>query len=151
MGSTYEARTMSFLPAAKRRSTLWENYAPLEFPNRFQEVGHLIYISGRMFAHLIGLKQPRFVTGYSSPELDVAIEQGEIDTRSTVLDALVHEKPHWVDKRLMDFHALIEVPKGRKHPNPALPISPTSRTLPGRPSITRLSRSTGVSSAAVTR
>lgn len=80
-----------------------------------QSVGHLIYISGRMFAHLIGLKQPRFVTGYSSPELDVAIEQGEIDTRSTVADALLHEKPEWVEKNLMNFHSLIEIPKGRKH------------------------------------
>ena len=83
-----------------------------------QSVGHLIYISGRMFAYLIGLKQPRFVTGYNSPELDVAIEQGEIDTRSTVADALLHEKPQWVDKGLMDFHGIIEIPKGRKHTHP---------------------------------
>ena len=83
-----------------------------------QSVGHLIYISGRMFAYLIGLKQPRFVTGYTSPELDVAIEQGEIDTRSTVADALLHEKPQWVDKGLMDFHGIIEIPKGRKHNHP---------------------------------
>src|ERR1043166_302751 len=33
-----------------------------------QSVGHLIYISGRMFAYLLALKQPRFVTGFSSPE-----------------------------------------------------------------------------------
>jgi tripartite-type tricarboxylate transporter receptor subunit TctC len=83
-----------------------------------QSVGHLIYISGRMFAHLIGLRQPRFVTGYASPELDVAIEAGEIDTRSTVADALLHEKPEWVEKNLMDFHAIIEIPKGRKHAHP---------------------------------
>ena len=83
-----------------------------------QSVGHLIYISGRMFAHLMGLKQPRFVTGYASPELDVAIETGEIDTRSTVADALLHEKPEWVEKNLMDFHAIIEIPKGRKHAHP---------------------------------
>jgi tripartite-type tricarboxylate transporter receptor subunit TctC len=83
-----------------------------------QSVGHLIYISGRMFAYLMGLKQPRFVTGYSSPELDVAIEQGEIDARSTVADSLLHEKPQWVDKRLMDFHGIIEIPKGRKHTHP---------------------------------
>jgi hypothetical protein len=57
-----------------------------------QSVGHLIYISGRMFTHLMGLKQPRFVTGYSSPELDVAIEQGEIDGRTTVADSMLHEK-----------------------------------------------------------
>jgi tripartite-type tricarboxylate transporter receptor subunit TctC len=80
-----------------------------------QSVGHLIYISGRMFAYLMGLKQPRFVTGYSSPELDVAIEQGEIDARTTVADSLLHEKPQWVDKGLMDFHGIIEIPKGRKH------------------------------------
>ena len=83
-----------------------------------QSVGHLIYISGRMFAYLIGLKQPRFVPGYNSPELDVAIEQGEIDTRSTVADALLHEKPEWVEKNLMNFHGIIEVPKGRKHSHP---------------------------------
>jgi len=83
-----------------------------------QSVGHLIYISGRMFAYLMGLKQPRFVTGYNSPELDVAIEQGEIDARSTVADSLLHEKPQWVDKGLMDFHGIIEIPRGRKHSHP---------------------------------
>ena len=82
-----------------------------------QSVGHLIYISGRLFAYLIGLKQPKFVTGYSSPELDVALEQGEIDGRSTVADSLLHEKPQWVDKNLMNFHGIIEIPKGRKHAN----------------------------------
>ena len=83
-----------------------------------QSVGHLIYISGRMFAYLMGLKQPRFVTGYSSPELDVAIDQGEIDARSTVADSLLHEKPQWVGKGFMNFHGIIEIPKGRKHTHP---------------------------------
>ena len=94
-----------------------------------QSVGHLIYISGRMFAHLIGLKQPRFVTGYTSPELDVAIESGEIDTRSTVADALLHEKPQWVDKAQMDFHALIEIPKGKKHAHPRFADLPDIETF----------------------
>ena len=94
-----------------------------------QSVGHLIYISGRMFAYLMGLKQPRFVTGYSSPELDVAIEQGEIDTRSTVADALLHEKPQWVDKNLMDFHGIIEIPKGRKHTHPRFTALPDIETF----------------------
>ena len=80
-----------------------------------QSVGHLIYISGRMFTYLMGLKQPRFVTGYGSPELDVAIEQGEIDARTTVADSLLHMHPQWVDQGLMDFHGIIEIPKGRKH------------------------------------
>jgi tripartite-type tricarboxylate transporter receptor subunit TctC len=94
-----------------------------------QSVGHLIYISGRMFAYLIGLKQPRFVTGYTSPELDVAIEAGEIDTRSTVADALLHEKPQWVDKAQMDFHALIEIPKGKKHAHPRFAELPDIETF----------------------
>jgi tripartite-type tricarboxylate transporter receptor subunit TctC len=94
-----------------------------------QSVGHLIYISGRMFAYLMGLKQPRFVTGYTSPELDVAIEQGEIDTRSTVADALLHEKPQWVDKTQMDFHGLIEIPKGRKHSHPRFAKLPDIETF----------------------
>jgi tripartite-type tricarboxylate transporter receptor subunit TctC len=83
-----------------------------------QSVGHLIYISGRMFSYLIGLKQPKFVTGYDARELDVAIERGEIDGRSNVLDSMLHENRHWVEKGLMDFHALIEIPKGRKHTHP---------------------------------
>jgi tripartite-type tricarboxylate transporter receptor subunit TctC len=94
-----------------------------------QSVGHLIYISGRMFAYLIGLKQPKFVTGYTSPELDVAIEQGEIDTRSTVADALLHEKPQWIDKGLMDFHGIIEIPKGRKHSHPRFADLPDIETF----------------------
>ena len=33
-------------------------------------------------------------------------------------DSLLHEKPQWVDKGLMDFHGIIEIPKGRKHSHP---------------------------------
>jgi tripartite-type tricarboxylate transporter receptor subunit TctC len=32
-----------------------------------QEVGHDIYITGRLFAYLMNLKEPRFVTGYGGP------------------------------------------------------------------------------------
>ena len=94
-----------------------------------QSVGHLIYISGRMFAYLMGLNQPRFVTGYTSPELDVAIEQGELDARSTVADSLLHEKPQWVDQGLMDFHGIIEIPKRRKHSHPRFAKLPDIETF----------------------
>jgi hypothetical protein len=83
-----------------------------------QSVGHLIYISGRLFTYLIGAKQPRFVTGYDARELDIALEKGEIDARSTVADSMLHENRDWVDKGLMDFHGIIEVPKGQKHAHP---------------------------------
>jgi tripartite-type tricarboxylate transporter receptor subunit TctC len=94
-----------------------------------QSVGHLIYISGRMFSYLIGLKQPRFVTGYNARELDIAIERGEIDARSTVLDSMLHENREWVEKGLMDFHALIEIPKGRKHAHPRFAQLPEIETF----------------------
>jgi tripartite-type tricarboxylate transporter receptor subunit TctC len=94
-----------------------------------QSVGHLIYISGRMFTYLIGLKQPKFVTGYGARELDVAIEQGEIDARSTVADSMLHENREWVDKGLMDFHGLIEIPKGRKHTHPRFAKLPDIETF----------------------
>jgi tripartite-type tricarboxylate transporter receptor subunit TctC len=92
-------------------------------------VGHLIYISGRMFSHLIGLKQPKFVTGYDARELDVAIERGEIDARSTVLDSMLHENRHWVEQGLMAFHAIIEIPKGRKHTHPLFAKLPDIETF----------------------
>ena len=38
-----------------------------------QTVGHDIYINGRLFSWLLGLKEPKFVTGYSGPELDLAM------------------------------------------------------------------------------
>ena len=94
-----------------------------------QSVGHLIYISGRMFTYLIGLKQPKFVTGYGARELDVAIEQGEIDARTTVADSMLHENREWVDKGLMDFHGLIEIPKGRKHTHPRFAKLPDIETF----------------------
>jgi tripartite-type tricarboxylate transporter receptor subunit TctC len=83
-----------------------------------QSVGHLIYISGRIFTYLIGAKQPRFVTGYDARELDIALEKGEIDARSTVADSLLHENRDWVEKGLMDLHGIIEIPKGQKHAHP---------------------------------
>ena len=46
-----------------------------------QSVGHPIYITGRIFAHLLGMKGPKFVTGYSGQEVDMALMRREIDAR----------------------------------------------------------------------
>lgn len=81
-----------------------------------QTVGHDIYINGRMFAWLLGLKEPRFVTGYSGPEVDAALLRGEVDARANIADTLVHRTPEWIEKRLVNFHSIIEIPKGDKHP-----------------------------------
>jgi len=82
-----------------------------------QTVGHAVYITGRLFAYLIGIKEPRFVTGYSDPELDAAMEQGEIDGRVRNADAIIGRLPHWIEQRLVDIHSIINVPEDAKHPN----------------------------------
>ena len=44
-------------------------------------------------------------------------------------DSLLHEKPQWVDKGLMDFHGIIEIPKGRKHSHPRFSQLPDIETF----------------------
>ena len=81
-----------------------------------QSVGFSTFIEGRLFAYILGLKEPRFVTGYGGAELDPALMRGEIDARATSADTVARRNPEWLEKDLVDFHAIIEVPKGDKHP-----------------------------------
>jgi tripartite-type tricarboxylate transporter receptor subunit TctC len=81
-----------------------------------QSVGHDIYMNGRMFAWILNLKDPKFVTGYSGPEVDAALMRGEIDARANIADTIAQRTPDWIEKRLVDFHSIIEIPKGDKHP-----------------------------------
>ena len=81
-----------------------------------QSVGHDIYLNGRLFAYLLDLKEPRFVTGYSGPEVDAALLRGEIDARANIADTVIQRTPEWIEKKLVDFHAILEIPKGDKHP-----------------------------------
>ena len=76
-----------------------------------QAVGHPIYLTGRLFAYLIGLKEPRFVTGYTTQELDAALLRGEVDGRSNLAETVVLRSPAWISQQLVDFHAIIEVQK----------------------------------------
>jgi tripartite-type tricarboxylate transporter receptor subunit TctC len=73
-------------------------------------VGHITYINGRLAAYLLGLKEPKFVVGYSSPERDIALLQGEVDGGS-MSTATIQQDPSVVEK--VYFHTLITVPKGR--------------------------------------
>ena len=81
-----------------------------------QTVGHDIYIIGRLFGWTLGLKEPRFVAGYSGTELDLALMSGEVDARAQTAAWLVHRNPDWLDKKLVNAHAILEIPKGEKHP-----------------------------------
>jgi len=83
-----------------------------------QEVGSVSYISGRLFAYFLDLKAPKFVTGYTSLEADVALMNAEIDSRANNATSVLTRNREWVEKGVMDFHAILEVPKGDKHPHP---------------------------------
>jgi tripartite-type tricarboxylate transporter receptor subunit TctC len=81
-----------------------------------QAVGHPNYMAGRLFAFFLGLKEPRFIVGYSTPEIEVALMRGEIDGRANNVAQLLHRNPDWVEKKVMDIHAILEIPHGAKHP-----------------------------------
>jgi tripartite-type tricarboxylate transporter receptor subunit TctC len=81
-----------------------------------QSVGHTIYIVGRLFAHVLHLKDPKFITGYSGPELDVVLTRGEVDARANIPDTILQRSPEFIQKSVVDFHAIMEIPRGDKHP-----------------------------------
>jgi tripartite-type tricarboxylate transporter receptor subunit TctC len=83
-------------------------------------VGHITYINGRLAAYVLRLKEAKFVVGYSSPERDVALLQGEVDGGS-MSSATIQQNPSLMDR--VHFHTIITVPKGRY-------IAPYSRSTP---------------------
>jgi tripartite-type tricarboxylate transporter receptor subunit TctC len=81
-----------------------------------QSVGHDIYINGRLFGWILGVKEAKFIPGYGGTELDLALMQGEVDARAQTAAWLLHRNPDWLEKRLVDVHIGIEIPKGERHP-----------------------------------
>jgi tripartite-type tricarboxylate transporter receptor subunit TctC len=81
-----------------------------------QSVGHVSYIAGRLFAYFFGLKDPKFIAGYTAPEVDAALLRGELGARANNASSVLRRNPDWLDKGEMNFHAILEVPKGAKHP-----------------------------------
>jgi tripartite-type tricarboxylate transporter receptor subunit TctC len=82
-----------------------------------QSVGFPSYIRSRVFAWLLGLREPKFVTGYSSPEIDVALTQGEVDARQHSAGSLLVERPEWIKQKLVHPLVIMEVPEGSKQPD----------------------------------
>jgi hypothetical protein len=62
------------------------------------------------------MKDAKFVTGYSGPELDMALIRGEVDARANIADTLLKRTPEHLERGLVDLHATLEAPKGRRHP-----------------------------------
>jgi len=80
-------------------------------------MGHTTYTYGRTFAWLLGLKDPRFVLGYASLEVDVALAQGEVDARSNSTAEIVRRNPDVFTKGNVDFIALMKIPREDKEPS----------------------------------
>ncbi len=81
-------------------------------------VGHIVYYTGRIFAYMIGVREPKFVAAFGGEEAPGALMRGELDAYVTIPDGIVLRNPEWIDTGLMDFHTIVEVPKGRKHSHP---------------------------------
>jgi tripartite-type tricarboxylate transporter receptor subunit TctC len=88
-------------------------------------VGHDIYINARLFSWLIGLPNPVFITGYSGPELDLALLKGEVQARVSNPASLTQRNADWLEKDMMDYQAIIEIPKGYRFDHPAFKSLPT--------------------------
>jgi hypothetical protein len=81
-----------------------------------QSVGHTVYNVGRIMAWLLGLKEIKDVTGFSTPERDVALLRGEIDAIAATDEGLVVRKADWLEKGLINLHAIYAIPRENKHP-----------------------------------
>ena len=79
-------------------------------------IGHTTYTYGRTFTWLLGLKETKFVLGYSSLEVDVAIANGELDARSNNTAETLRRNPDAVKKGLFDFVAILKIPREDKEP-----------------------------------
>jgi tripartite-type tricarboxylate transporter receptor subunit TctC len=79
-----------------------------------QSVGHPVYYTGRLFAYLLGLKEPKFVASYSAPEMDIALQRGELDAMAHLATGLIKQTPEFM--QLMDFHAIVKIPKDNEYP-----------------------------------
>jgi tripartite-type tricarboxylate transporter receptor subunit TctC len=117
LGSTESESHYTFLT---RREAGWDSLEKLRAAAGVRvgshAVGHPVYLTGRLFAYFIGLKNPKFIASYSSAEQDVALARGEIDARSETSISILQRHPEWVEKGMAHLHAVIEIPKGKKIP-----------------------------------
>jgi hypothetical protein len=72
---------------------------------------------------VLGLKEPKFVVGYAGPELDVALERGEIDARAAAVEKETMSEEY---KKIVDFHAVLEIPLGSR----PVPYVPSQGSVP---------------------
>lgn len=117
LGSTHSTYHWVFLT---RRDGGWHNLEALRQAQGVrlgaQAVGHSNYFVARLFAWLIGMKEPKLIVGYSGNEQDIALMKGELDGRVNNPDTLVRRNAEMLSKGMLDIHAIMEVPRGLKQP-----------------------------------
>jgi len=69
-------------------------YEGLRFANR--AVGHSMYNRDRITSYILGLKNPRWVLGYNSAEIRLALGRGEADASFGGIAGLLRQAPHWI-------------------------------------------------------
>ncbi len=81
------------------------------------EIGHTTYTFGRTFAWILGLKDPRFVLGYASIEIDVALQNGELDARSNNSSEVLRRFPDALKPSShLNLLAHLKIPREAKDP-----------------------------------
>ena len=60
-----------------------------------RSVGHSMYILDRMFAFILELQDPKWILGYSSPEVYLALERKEADGQTNTIFNFLRATPHW--------------------------------------------------------
>ncbi len=81
-----------------------------------QQIGHVSYTGGRLLAYFLEMKDPNFIVGYSSREVDIALMSGELDGRANSPISALRRNPDWLDKGIMNWHAILAQPKDKKFP-----------------------------------
>jgi tripartite-type tricarboxylate transporter receptor subunit TctC len=94
-----------------------------------QSVGFSTYNEGRLFTYMLDLKEPLFIAAFGGAELDPAMMRGEIDGRATGPDTILSRNRDWIEKGLVNVHAIMETPKGDKHPHPFFAKLPEIETF----------------------
>jgi tripartite-type tricarboxylate transporter receptor subunit TctC len=110
-GANYDPRTFVYVGApgtGKQRNALFfHQRAKIKTVNDLntreltigaQAVGSRSYLYSRLIAEILGLKV-RWVLGYDTLQLNVAIEQGEVEGRVNDAASLMNDKPEWFSNR----------------------------------------------------
>ncbi|HEY7555090.1 MAG TPA: hypothetical protein VIH18_09805 [Candidatus Binatia bacterium] len=123
-GATYEPRNFVYVGApgtGKQRNVLFfhrragiktlRDLTSREVTIGSQGVGSRSYLYSRLITEILGLKV-RWVLGYDTLQLNVAIEQGEVQGRVNDAASLMTDKPEWFTNREIVALVAMTLPEG---------------------------------------